>query len=211
MKKVTVVFFILLATSNATRTKEYATLLATGCNTVLQHHVASATCATKAVALPENKGVALLHSEKYTARFADSLKAVATRLGFEPNWMLHVMHAESRLQPSATNSIGATGLIQFMPATAIDLGTTAARIAKMSATEQLPYVERFYRPIKGKIKSAAELRLYTFFPAALGKPDSFVLKTDRLPAQTVASRNAAFDLDGDMQITKGEFLKAIRP
>ena len=43
---------------------------------------------------------------------------------------------------SKRNSIGAVGLIQFMPDTAKLLGTTTAKLRAMSAVEQLDYVEK---------------------------------------------------------------------
>lgn len=203
MKRYTIIFFILLAACNATRTKELATGIATGCNTILQHNA-------KASALPKNKDFTLLHRKKYSQQFADSLQRVATRLQLNANWLLQVMQAESGLQANAQNRHGATGLIQFLPTTAIALGTTTAQLATMSRTEQLPYVEKFFQPIAGKIRSVEELRLFTFFPAALTQPNDYVLETATLPAKLVASRNTIFDTNGDMKITKGEFLKAIK-
>lgn len=41
---------------------------------------------------------------------------------------------------------GATGLIQFMPATAQGMGTTTAALAAMSAVQQLDYVQRYFKP-----------------------------------------------------------------
>jgi hypothetical protein len=55
------------------------------------------------------------------------------------------MNAESKIDPSKPNAAGsgATGLIQFMPKIAKDLGTTTSALAKMSAEEQLVYVEKY--------------------------------------------------------------------
>ncbi len=75
----------------------------------------------------------------------ERIKGVSTRLGIDPNWLMAVMHFESRLNPGAVNPYsGATGLIQFMPQTAKSLGTTTEALKTMGFAGQLPYVERYY-------------------------------------------------------------------
>jgi hypothetical protein len=95
---------------------------------------------------------------------------------------------------------GATGLIQFMPATARGLGTTTDALAKMSAVEQLKYVEKYYAPFAGKIKSGTDLYMATFWPAGVGKGDDY-----KIGGAEVARVNKIFDLDKNGQITAGEF------
>jgi len=53
-----------------------------------------------------------------------------------------VMFIESAatFRADITNSIGATGLIQFMPDTAKRLGTSTEALRKMGAINQLDYV-----------------------------------------------------------------------
>lgn len=63
----------------------------------------------------------------------------------------------------------------------------------MSAEEQLVYVEKYYTPFTGKLHSVEDLYLATFYPRALGEPDSFIIgseKSDRY-ASLVASQNPA--------------------
>ena len=49
------------------------------------------------------------------------------KLNIDPKDLLGIMNSESGLNPQAVNkSSGATGLIQFMPATAKSLGTTVS-------------------------------------------------------------------------------------
>ena len=38
-----------------------------------------------------------------------------------------------------------------------------------------------------------DIYIVTFFPAAVGKPDNYVLKTKRLSAETIADKNPAFN------------------
>lgn len=152
----------------------------------------------------------MILEEKYQGEdrpgFLAKLKGVAQRLDVRPEWLLAVMWKESRLDPGALNgSTGASGLIQFMPSTAAGLGTTAGAIRAMSGSEQLYYVEKYLKPYKGRMGSYPETYLAVFFPAALGKSDSWALSSSSLPASIVAESNPAVDLDKDGRITVAEF------
>lgn len=138
--------------------------------------------------------------------FLAKVKAVAARLGINPDWLMGVMYKESRLNPRAVNGVtGAIGLIQFMPDTATALGTSTAALRKMTGCGQLLYIEKYYSPYMGRLSSFPDLYLATFFPAALGKSDAYVMQTSRLSANLVAGQNPAVDLNGDKQITVAEF------
>ncbi|MFO0594850.1 MAG: peptidoglycan-binding protein [Myxococcaceae bacterium] len=138
--------------------------------------------------------------------FVQKVKEMATRLGVKPEWILAVMKNESGMKPDARNpNGGATGLIQFMPATARGLGTSTEALSKMSATEQLKYVEKYFTPFAGKIKSGSDLYMATFWPAGVGKPDSY-----NIGGADVAKANPIFDLNKNGQITAGEFREYYR-
>ena len=129
-------------------------------------------------------------------------------LFIDPDWLLAVMYKESRIDHRAVNThSGATGLIQFMPATAAALGTTTAALKAMSNVQQLEYVYKYLKPYKGKMNSYTDTYLAVFFPAALGKGSAYVLATANLPAGTVASWNPGVDLNNDNKITVAEFEK----
>ena len=139
--------------------------------------------------------------KKHGPEFLLKVKEMSTRLGVKPEWVLAVMKNESGMSTTAKNpNGGATGLIQFMPATARGLGTTTEALSKMSATEQLKYVEKYFSPFKGKIKSGTDLYMATFWPAGVGKPDAY-----NIGGAEVARVNKIFDLNKNGQITAGEF------
>lgn len=138
--------------------------------------------------------------------FLDKVEEISRKLMIAPEWLMAVMFKESKLNHKAVNSTtGATGLIQFMPATAKGLGTSTTALKNMSNIEQLDYVYKYYRPYISKLNSYPDLYLATFFPVALGKSDSFVMQTNSLPASTVARQNPAIDINKDGKITVGEF------
>lgn len=138
--------------------------------------------------------------------FINKVIAISSKLKIDANWLMTVMYAESRLSEKAYNSNGgATGLIQFMPSTARALGTTTAALRAMTNVQQLDYVLKYFAPYAGRMKNVYDLYLVTFFPVALGKPDSYVMQTNALSAKVIAKANPGIDLNKDLQITVGEF------
>ncbi|PZW41623.1 transglycosylase-like protein with SLT domain [Mesonia algae] len=160
--------------------------------------------------------MALIHEtsvpNSYRAAFLEKLVQVSKNLGINPNWLMLVIYWESArsFSPSKKNPYsGATGLIQFMPSTAKGLGTTTAQLAQMTAVEQLDYVEKYYSPYKHKIKSFIDLYFATFYPAAIGKPDNYVLGSSSYLIQKIAEQNPAFDNNKDRKVTKVEVEKTM--
>lgn len=133
--------------------------------------------------------------------FEQGVRTIASDLQTDPNELMMVMNLESGLNPKATNpNTTATGLIQFMPDTALHgLGVTTDALRGMTATEQLPYVYQYLKPYAGKMKSFKDTYLAVFYPAALGKNSKFALP------KWVTPWNATFDLNKDGEITIGEF------
>lgn len=142
------------------------------------------------------------------AAFQNEVIALASRLGLDPNELMIVFYKESRINHRAVNrQSGATGLIQFMPATARSLGTTTAALAAMSNVEQLAYVERYLKPYAPKVKRLIDLYLSVFYPAAVGKADNYVIARS---GSAVYAQNAGLDIDKSGQITVGDVEKWLR-
>ena len=142
--------------------------------------------------------------------FLNKVVSISNQLGINPNWLMFVMYWESGLNPAIRNKYsGATGLIQFMPATATALGTSVSALVNMSNVEQLDYVYKYYRPYAGHMNNLYDVYLVTFFPAALGKADNWVLQTSSLSPRIIAEQNPAIDVNKDKQITVGEFKRYV--
>lgn len=149
--------------------------------------------------------------------FMKTLKQVAGRLGIDADVLLKVIKFESKLDPQAVNPMSkATGLIQFMPSTASGLGTTVEELFAMTATEQLTYVEKYYK--NAKVQPGAtvgDLYILTFMPAAANKPDNFVLgnanggRVLNLDAGKVYAQNKIFDQNQDGVFTKADVINTI--
>tara|TARA_R100000005_G_scaffold94498_3_gene72702 strand:- start:5945 stop:8944 length:3000 start_codon:yes stop_codon:yes gene_type:complete len=148
--------------------------------------------------------------------FLKEVKRVAGKVGVHPSDLLGLMASESGLNPQAQNKSGATGLIQFMPATAAGLGTSTAALKQMNRVEQMKYVEKFL--LKTVPKGATPGHLYTavYLPAFAKKDANYVLAkkggfTDdwgHHPASWY-TQNSGLDQNNDGQITIGELGKRI--
>lgn len=146
----------------------------------------------------------IAHSNKVTPAFIDKVKIISSKLNINPSHLMMAMYKETggTFSPSIKNpTSSATGLIQFMASTAKQLGTTTAQLRVMSAIEQLDFVYRYFLPYKGKLKSFADVYLAIFYPAGIGKPDSW-----RFPSW-VYKANRGIDLNKDGIMTIGEFKK----
>ena len=145
------------------------------------------------------------------AGFSDKLEQIARKVNCSPEDLVGLMYSESGLNSKAYNSNGgATGLIQFMPATASALGTTTQALSNMSPVEQLDYVDKFFDMVKGnKFGSNEKLNagnLYglVFLPA-YAKND--VLCTS---SSGYYSGNRGLDLDGDGAITNKDLTNRVQ-
>ena len=134
--------------------------------------------------------------------FLYELAQTSKRLGVKPMDLLSVMERESGINPAAYNENGgATGLIQFMPSTAKGLGTTTEALRNMSAVEQLPFVEKFYKQAGFKGGNAGDLYATTFLPARVGRD---VLTTE---GESFYDANKVLDTNNDGRITTAELAK----
>lgn len=144
--------------------------------------------------------------------FQNKVIQISQKLGINPNWLMLVMMSESGLNPKAQNPLKPypVGLIQFVPDTAYGLGTSPQALLSMSAVQQLDYVYKYFSSKAGQFKSVFDLYLYNFYPYAIGKPDSYVIGSERGISYDVADVNKGFDLNQDKKITVGEFKEYIR-
>jgi hypothetical protein len=144
--------------------------------------------------------------------FRDRVRWIGQSLGVNPDYLMACMAWESAetFSPSVKNAAGsgATGLIQFMPSTAIALGTSTAKLAKMSAEDQLNYVYKYFRPYAGKLSNLGDVYMAILWPRGVGKDDSYVL-WEQGKSPTTFRQNAGLDLNKDKKITRKECLKKI--
>ena len=152
---------------------------------------------------------------RVSEEFRNKVRSIANIIGIDPSDLMTCMAFETgkTFSPSIQNAAGsgATGLIQFMPTTAAALGTSTDELAEMTDVEQLKYVERYFRPWIGKLKTLEDIYMAILWPAAVGKPNSYVLfdKADpKHPKRYI--QNAGLDFNADGKITKAEATYRVR-
>lgn len=142
--------------------------------------------------------------------FAIRVIQMGKDFNLDPNWPMTCMEFESGLNPKAKNPHStATGLIQFMEATAEHYGTTTAELAQMTAEKQFDYVWLYFRDAikaRGPIRNIGDCYLAILDPEAMGKPDDYVMWVSGSSAYAV---NAGLDANKDHQITRGEVVARI--
>lgn len=155
----------------------------------------------------------------FTPDFAPAYLDMCARLGCNPVHLAGVAANESGLRPDAHNPNGhASGLWQLMPDTAKGLGWSPFDCASglpafraLTATEQLPWFEKYFSPYKGKLVSRAACYVATFLPADLAlSADMNAVLVDKNGRRGWAySANAGFDQNHDLAITVQELDDAI--
>ena len=106
--------------------------------------------------------------------FYDAWVAMGARLGVDPMAIAKVAHAESGMSPTAFHpGSNAGGLIGFMPSILSGLGWRGSpeEFRQLSATQQIPYVEAYYRPYAAQLAGGDEGLVYAanFLPGRLGR------------------------------------------
>lgn len=149
----------------------------------------------------------LAWGNKVSAVFRDRVFWIGKDLGFDPNLLMACMAWETgeKFSASVTNMAGsgATGLIQFMPSTARSLGTTTAKLAAMTAEDQLNFVHKYFKPFRGRLRTLSDLYMAILWPAGVGKSESYVL-FDRSKMPTAYRQNSGIDTNRDGLVTKAE-------
>lgn len=150
---------------------------------------------------------------KVSPVFRDRVRWIEDHLDLPADWLMSIIAFESAytFSPSIRNAAGsgATGLIQFMPRTARDLGTTTDKLAAMSPEDQLNYVYLYFRPYRGRIKSIEDAYMAVLWPRAIGEPNDYALWTTE-SHPTAYRQNRGLDINGDGRVTKREAAQKVR-
>lgn len=146
---------------------------------------------------------------RVSQEFRVRTREIAGNLNIDASWIMAVMGFETgyTFNPGIKNpGSSATGLIQFTSSTAKSLGTSTTALARMSGVQQLDYVEKYFNQYKGRINNIGDCYMAVFWPAGIGKPDSYVIATS--PSQ-VYNANAGLDVNRDGTITRGEAVSRV--
>lgn len=164
-----------------------------------------------------------LYTSDLDDAFFRRLEEVADELQARPLDLLKCWKSESDVRATAHNNgppgapyekqYHASGIFQAMPATLIGLGWSQGHegFRMLSATKQLEWALRYYRPYRGKLVSVGAVYTATFLPALIGRAGdpNFVLTARNGPLPWAFGPNAVFDRNGDLAITVGELEDAV--
>lgn len=132
--------------------------------------------------------------------FIREVERVSSKYGFSSGALLGLMQSESGINPQARNpNGGATGLIQFMPATARGLGTSTDALYRMNRAQQMEYVDKFFAPYASGLRgaSAGKLYAYVFLPGRAGRRSGVLTENP----EKYYTHNRGLDMNRDGRIT----------
>jgi hypothetical protein len=138
----------------------------------------------------------------FAARVVELTQALNKPFDFA-RWTMNAMAFETgrTFAPDIRNKLsGFTGLIQFGPTQASELGYTLPQLAAMTAVEQLDVVFKYLQRYAARVASQSDLYMTILWPAAAGKDDNLVLWRD---GSIQYKQNAGLDPMGKGYVTKG--------
>ncbi len=109
--------------------------------------------------------------------------------------------------PSIKSPIGATGLIQFTKSTAKGLGTTTSKLSKMTASEQLKFVDKYLSSFSGKMSTLEDAYMAVHYPVSVGKSNNSVVYQE---GSSAYSNNRFNGHNNDGKVTKSEIGSHVR-
>ena len=168
------------------------------------------------VTLPEKQNLYLMDKAAMfipdTWSFGEKVQKIATSLDVPAEWLMAVMYTESRFNPRAKNlkGSGAVGLIQWMPATARDLGTSSEELLSLTAEGQLEYTYAYLNRVRqkyGDFNSLTEFYLAILYPKAISQDYCYTLFSK--PARAY-KQNAGLDENRDGRVTVSDIDKRMQ-
>ncbi len=161
------------------------------------------------------------YKQKYglSDEFIQGVQDIANKYGVRADALLDIIEFEtdSSFSPSKLNYAdgNAIGLIQFRKSTLTDINKNYGTnynfnsLGKMSREDQLEVVDKYFDMWENKygkdMKSDIDLAMLVFQPAKIGRDPSTVLFSEGSNAYKI---NKGVDLNGDGQITVGEYANA---
>ncbi len=147
---------------------------------------------------------------KVSPVFKDRLFWLCDDLEINPDDLMACMAFESaetfRADIKNAAGSGATGLIQFMPSTALGLGTTVAKLAEMTPEDQLNYVYKYFRPYRSRLRTLEDTYMAILLPSQIGRPLESVLFSGGVAYR----QNSGLDANRDGKVTKSEASAKVR-
>jgi hypothetical protein len=88
----------------------------------------------------------------YAGKYASIIRSAAARFGVSPALVAGIIKQESKFNPNARSPVGATGLMQLMPATARAMGVRNPRDPQQNIMGGTKYISQMLRMFGGNTK-----------------------------------------------------------
>lgn len=153
----------------------------------------------------------LCWGSRVSLQFKASVIWIEEELGLNADYLMACMAFETGLEFKSNTrnpASSATGLIQFMRATALRLGTTVEQLAKMTEVEQLNYVYKYFRAFGADLSKwdLADTYMAILLPVMIGKD----IESEMKWSEAAYKVNRGLDLNKDGKITKAEAAKKVQ-
>ena len=140
--------------------------------------------------------------------FEAKIRVISEKLHIAPEWLMAVIHTESKFDRCASNQAGskAIGLLQWMPRTIREYGIESEDLELCSDLQQLDYVYQYFNKMKrlaGSYNSLTDLYLAVLYPKALKRSDNKSYALYSYPSKAY-ELNEGLDLNQDGQVTIGD-------
>ncbi len=143
--------------------------------------------------------------------FESKTREVSKKLGIPPEWLMVVMHCQSRIDPNTyTRDYRQGGLIQFDWAWAYKHGTSVKQLVEMAPERQLDFVFIYFEELKPVMgyKCLTDFYLAALYKDAIGKPDYVIYS--KATDNKLYNANIPLDKDYDKDIDWPDIDKLMR-
>ncbi|MEZ4884614.1 MAG: lytic transglycosylase domain-containing protein [Chitinophagales bacterium] len=146
--------------------------------------------------------------------FETKIRSISQKLQIAPEWLMAVIHTESKFDRCASNNAGseAIGLLQWMPRTIGEYGISAKDLEESTHLEQLDYVYQYFNKMKrlaGGYNSLTDLYLAVLYPKALKRSKNKSYALYSYPSREY-ELNEGLDLNQDGKVTINDIEKKLR-
>ncbi|HEY2452095.1 MAG TPA: hypothetical protein VGI71_05675 [Scandinavium sp.] len=152
-----------------------------------------------------------------TSAFRAKLLEVSNDLGIDPNYIMACIALETgkTFRTDIKNpKSSATGLIQFMKATAEELGTSTPQLRRMDHVQQMEYVKKYFQMQSRNVNVPTEEWSLEDVYYSIFSPKTIKLKPNDIVYQKgdggTYENNLYHDINKDGKITKSEIAENIR-
>ena len=146
--------------------------------------------------------------------FEAKIRAISQQLQIAPEWLMAVIHTESKFDRCASNKAGskAMGLLQWMPRTINEYGIGMEELEQYSHLEQLEYVHQYFSKMQkrgGRFNSLTDLYLAVLYPKALKRSANKSYALYSYPSRAY-ELNEGLDLNQDGKVTISDIERKLK-